>query len=74
MKGNSPLESKGMKVVGGKNLPAYWERFDRLQRTANALLPNEARSPRGVFRFKTHEDFEQWKKSLQLGFLKRATS
>ncbi len=38
------------------------------------LLPAEAHSPKGVFAFKTHEDFEQWKKGLQLDFLKRATS
>ena len=35
---------------------SYWERFDRLQRTAN--LPA---GPRGVFRFKTFEEFNEWK-------------
>jgi hypothetical protein len=73
MDGPSSLKPR-MKIVGGMNLPPYWERFDRLQRTAGALLPPEARSPRGVFHFKTHEEFEQWKKSLRLGFLKKATS
>jgi hypothetical protein len=74
MKDGPSKKPKGMKVVGGRNLPPYWDRFDRLQRTADALLPAEARSPKGVFCFKTHEDFEQWKKSLRLGFLKKATS
>lgn len=63
-----------MKVVGGRNLPPYWERFDRLQRTAGLLLPAGARPPRGVFAFKTHEDYEEWKKARLRAFLKKATS
>ena len=53
-----------MKVVGGKNLPSYWERFDRLQRTAQALLGRPV-SPKGVFRFKTFEEFNEWKETLR---------
>ena len=53
-----------MKVVGGRNLPPYWERFDRLQRTANLLLGRPV-SPRGIFRFKTYEEFEEWKRKLR---------
>ena len=52
-----------MKVLGGKNLRSYWERFDRLQRTAHVLLGRPV-SPRGVFRFKTFEEFERWKQTL----------
>jgi hypothetical protein len=60
----SAMESEPrMKVVGGKNLPSYWERFDRLQRTAQTLLGRPV-SPKGVFRFKTFEEFEQWKQTL----------
>jgi hypothetical protein len=55
--------SKTMKVVGGRNLPPYWDRFDRLQRTANLLLGRPV-SPRGIFRFKTYEEFEEWKRKL----------
>jgi hypothetical protein len=32
-----------------------WKRFDRLQRT---ILLN---SPKGVFRFRTYEEFNAWK-------------
>ena len=53
-----------MKVVGGKNLPSYWERFDRLQRTAQALLGRPV-CPKGVFRFKTFEEFNEWKEALR---------
>jgi hypothetical protein len=63
-----------MKVVGGRNLPPFWDRFDRLQRTADLLLPREAHPLKGTFVFKTHEDYEEWKKAQQLAFLKKATS
>ncbi|MFS8085531.1 MAG: hypothetical protein ACMG6H_07860 [Acidobacteriota bacterium] len=53
-----------MKVVGGRNLPSHWERFDRLQRTAQALLGRPI-SPKGVFRFKTFEEFNEWKDALR---------
>ncbi len=59
-----PTQIKAMKVIGGRNLPPYWERFDRLQRTANLLLGRSI-SPRGVFRFKTYEEFEEWKRKLR---------
>lgn len=49
-----------IKVLGGRNLPPYWERFDRLQQTAHRLAGGVA-SPRGVFRFATHADLEAWK-------------
>ena len=54
-----------MKVVGGRNSRPFWERFNRLQRTANLLLGPKGICPKGVFRFKTHEEFEEWKKNLR---------
>ena len=54
-----------MKVVGGRNLPAPGERFDRLQRTAHQLLGGGV-SPKGVFRFKTFEEFNAWKMKISL--------
>ena len=62
-----------MKIVGGKNLPSHWERFDRLQRTAQALLGRRV-SPKGVFRFKTFEEFEQWKQTLHQDHLRKPIS
>jgi hypothetical protein len=59
-----PNPSKTMKMVGGRNLPSYWERFDRLQRTANLLLGRPV-SRKGIFRFKTYEEFEEWKRKLR---------
>jgi len=53
-----------MKIVGGRNLPAFWDRFDRLQRTAHLLL-GRGICPKGVFRFKTFQEFEEWKKRLR---------
>ena len=54
-----------MKVLGGKNLPSYWERFDRLQRTAHKLGARAGHS-RGVFRFKSFEAFNTWKEKYSL--------
>jgi len=53
-----------MKVLGGRNLPGHWERFDRLQRTVQKLLEGP-RHPIGVFRFKTHEELDEWERKLQ---------
>lgn len=58
------FDLKKMKVVGARNLPPFWERFDRLQRTAHLLLGRGV-CPKGVFRFKTFEEFEEWKKTLR---------
>ncbi len=54
-----------MKVIGGKNLPSYWERFNRLQRTVHKL-GGMAAYPRGVFRFSSFEELEQWKMAHRL--------
>ena len=54
-----------MKVLGGKNLPSVWERFDRLQRNAQALGALRGH-PRGVFRFSSFEAFEAWRQEQRL--------
>lgn len=54
-----------MKVVGGRNLPAPGERFDRLQRTTSQLLGGGV-CPKGVFRFRTFEEFDTWKMQISL--------
>lgn len=58
------MKEQTMKIVGGRNLPAFWDRFDRLQRTANLLL-GRGICPKGVFRFKTFQEFEEWKNRLR---------
>jgi hypothetical protein len=40
---------------------SLWEEFDRIQRAAQAVLQRPI-SPKGVFRFRTHAEFEEWKK------------
>ena len=52
-----------MKVLGG-SLPPLWERFNRLQRSAGVLLRGKL-GPKGVFRFKSFEEFEEWKAKHQ---------
>ena len=54
---------KPMKVLGGSLLPP-WERFNRLQRSAAVLLRGRL-GPKGVFRFKSFEEFDQWKAKHQ---------
>jgi hypothetical protein len=54
-----------IKIVGGRNLPAPDVRFDRLQRTTHQLLGCGV-SPKGVFRFKTFEEFNAWKMQTSL--------
>lgn len=58
------MNEERMKIVGGRNLPPLWERFDRLQQTAQLLLGRSV-SPKGVFRFKTFQEFEAWKNKLR---------
>lgn len=54
-----------MKVVGDVNRRPYAERFNRLQRRATLILPGGV-CPRGVFRFRSYEEFERWKWNLAL--------
>jgi hypothetical protein len=55
----------GIRVVGGKNLRSAAERFDRAQQTAQ-MLSRGLREPRGVHRFKSWEEFNQWKMNYQI--------
>jgi hypothetical protein len=54
-----------LKVLGGRNLPSYWERFDRLQRTAHLLGVNTG-VPRGIFCFADFDAFEDWRWTQRL--------
>ena len=47
-----------IKILGGRDLPSYWARFDRLQRTAYklGLMRNH---PRGLFRFSSHQEMDE---------------
>jgi hypothetical protein len=66
---------KGVRVLGGKKLRSNWERFNRLQGTAE-LLAGGVREPRGVYKFKTSEEFNEWKMKFQVqdGFPPKTTS
>jgi hypothetical protein len=61
-----------MKTVG-RLKGTVWERFDRLQRTAALLLGDRNRHPVGVFRFKSHEEADQWNQSLNQRLAARPT-
>ena len=56
---------KGIRGLGGKNLPPVAERFDRPQKMAQTLAGGR-REPRGVLRFKTWEEFNAWQSRYQL--------
>jgi hypothetical protein len=49
-----------MKVDGDPDHPTFWERFSRLQKQSHLLLGRGV-CPKGVFRFKTFEEFNDWK-------------
>jgi hypothetical protein len=70
---DEPKEKKAMKIVGGRNLPPFWERFNRLQRTTHLLFGRSV-SPKGVFRFKSFEEFEEWKQQYRLREAPRTTT
>lgn len=54
-----------MKVIGGRNLPDHWERFDRLQQMGDTVR-GPFGPPRGVYRFKSFEEFNEWKWHQQI--------
>lgn len=41
---------------------SFREEFDCIQKAAHTLLKRPL-CPKGVFRFKTHDEFEEWKKT-----------
>jgi hypothetical protein len=47
-----------VRVVGKLKL-SPWQRFVRLQRTAGKLTRGRGQ-PKGVFRFKSHEEADRW--------------
>jgi hypothetical protein len=47
-----------MRVVGKVKL-SPWQRFAKLQRTASRLTRGRGQ-PKGVFRFKSHEEADRW--------------
>jgi len=54
-----------MKTVGVlRRTP--WERFVRLQGTA-AMLAKGKGQPKGVYRFSTHEECDQWTMRMRTG-------
>jgi hypothetical protein len=53
-------EEWAMKVVGDRVQAASLKDFDTLQRTV-AALSEKAVCPRGVFRFRTFEEANEWK-------------
>lgn len=67
--------TNGIRVLGAKNVRPKWDRFNRLQKSAQALVVR-SREPAGVHCFKTWEDFNEWKMKHQLrgGFPARTTS
>ena len=55
------MEKKGyMKVLGGRNPRPYWGGFRRLQQRMQ-LLFGAPISPKGVFRFHDHDEFDAWR-------------
>ena len=58
------MEASPARVVGTlRKTP--WQRFDRLQRIASRLRPASAGQPKGVFRFRRHEDLDAWTANLR---------
>jgi hypothetical protein len=61
----SKPEQESIKIVGSRNPRPFWERFTSLQRRSHLILGKPV-SPKGVFRFKSFEEFDEWKKRYQL--------
>ena len=54
-----------IRVVGGHKTRDVWERFDRLQSTVDLIIGGKPH-PKGVFRFKTWDEFNEWKRSYRI--------
>jgi hypothetical protein len=52
------VKTPAVKILG-RLRPTPWERFARLQRTSAKLLRGRGQ-PKGVFRFASHEECDQW--------------
>lgn len=53
---------KGMKVIGRKGKPRIdVTTIDSLQRLANELRKGRPFMPKGLWRFKSHEEADSWK-------------
>ena len=64
--------NNSIRVVGGKSPRPYWDRFNRLQASAELVLGG-ARAPKGVFRFKSWTEFNEWKMSCRTRALSRVS-
>ena len=53
---------QGMKVVGRPRPRSVMERFDRLQAMVGAVAARPAMARGSVLRFRTFEEFEEWKR------------
>ena len=49
-----------MKTVGKRTAPEGWEAFNQLQKLAMELRKGQPFIPKGVYRFKTFEEAQQW--------------
>jgi len=56
---------KSMRILGANNARTKWERFNRVQKTAQ-ILAGGVREPKGVHRFKTWEEINEWKIKYQV--------
>lgn len=49
-----------MKIVGTRKPASGLKEANQLQKTAQALRGNKPFYPRGVYRFKTHKEAQEW--------------
>lgn len=59
-----------MKVVGSRKPPqgeALWEQWDEFCELAWSFRKDQVFVPKGVYRFKTFEEAEQWRIRMLLG-------
>ena len=57
--------TKDIRVLGGKKVRPKWDRFNRLQKSAQALV-ERSHEPKGLHCFKTWEEFNEWKMKYQV--------
>ena len=54
-----------IRVVGSRKRRSHWERFNRLQAMADLIVGGKPH-PKGVFRFKSWDQFNEWKLSYRI--------